>query len=146
MHQTKQVMVEDTGFLKPRRLRSLSEKKQEAARQVEHVPRQVFNWHNGNEDNRDPLGLTFTAVIQAATVFTISPLGLKLPEGLAELHWSRKAHTGVCGGNRRCGKKGRMRMPSPSSPALSPVHYPARLHSPEVLEPYPLPYHVSCLA
>lgn len=100
MHQTKQVMVEDTRFLKPRRLRSLSEKKQEAARQVEHVPRQVFNWHNRNEDNRDPLGLTSTTVTQVATVFTISPLGLKLPEGLAELHWSPKAHTGVCGGNR----------------------------------------------
>lgn len=32
MHQTKQVMVEDTGFLKPRRLRSLSEKKRQRDR------------------------------------------------------------------------------------------------------------------
>lgn len=95
--------------------------------------------------------MTSAAVIQAATVFTISPLGLKLPEGLAELHWSRKA--GVCGGNRGVVRRKDENV-FPSSPVLPLslnntlfplVHYPARLHSPEELEPLPL-YRIRHLA
>lgn len=68
---------------------------------MERVHGQVWNSHHRNEDNEDPLGLTSTAAIQEGMVFTASPLGLKLLTGLAELHWSQKALTGVYSAERR---------------------------------------------